>query len=190
MSHHSFLVVFSFPLFLSIFKHSSKGRSRVFLSPVDELGRSLRPLYHRYLALCHRAEHVSLEDAKGALGVSVSYCKALSAAILNGDVDRIELWPYSGESDAIEALNYGTVDVVAGAEAQMQYDLGGPGVPGVYFTTPYLYGSEAASEGVTMVTMATREDDEMFCSFVNLVVLAPSHAQVMGISRQRTMTCH
>ena len=130
--------------------------------------------------------NVSLVDAKGALGVSVSYCKALSAAILNGDVDRIQLWPYSGESDAVEALNNGTVDVVAGAKAQMQYDLGGPGVPGVYFTTPYLYGSESASEGVTMVTMATREDDEMFCSFVNLVVLAPSSAQVMGITQQRS----
>ena len=68
----------------------------------------------------------------------------------------------------------------------MQYDLGGPDVPGVYFTAPYLYGGETASEGVTMVTMATREDDEMFCSFVNLVVLAPSHAQVHGISQQHS----
>ena len=130
--------------------------------------------------------NVSLVDAKGALGVSASYCKALSAAILNGDVESIELWPYSGESDAVEALNNGTVDVVTGAKAQMQYDLGGPDVPGVYFTTPYLYGNETASEGVTMVTMATREDDEMFCSFVNLVVLAPSHAQVHGISQQHS----
>ena len=111
--------------------------------------------------------NVSLVDAKGALGVSVSYCRALSAAILNGDVESIELLPYSGESDAVEALNNGKVDVVAGAKAQIQYDLGGPSIPGVYFTTPYLYGNETAREGVTMITMATREADEMFCSFVN-----------------------
>jgi len=130
--------------------------------------------------------NVSLMDAKGAIGVSVSYCKALSAAILNGDVKSIRLLPYLEESDSVEALNDGTVDVVAGAKAQMQYDLGGPGVPGVFFTAPYLYGNETASEGVTMVTMATREDDEMFCSFVNLVVLAPSHAQVHGINQLRS----
>ena len=130
--------------------------------------------------------NVSLEDARGALGVSVSYCKALSAAILNGEVGSIKLLPYSGESDAVEALNNGTVDVVTGAKAQMQYDLGGPGVPGVFFTTPYLYGNETASEGVTMVTMATREDDEMFCSFVNLVVMAPTNAEVHGINKQRS----
>ena len=86
----------------------------------------------------------------------------------------------------VEALNYGTVDVVAGAKAHMQYDLGGPGVPGVYFPTPYLYGNETSSEGVTMVTMATREDDEMFCSFVNLVALVPSRAQVNGANQQRS----
>jgi len=105
---------------------------------------------------------------------------------LNGDVESIELLPYSGESDAVEALNNGKVDVVAGAKAQIQYDLGGPSIPGVYFTTPYLYGNETAREGVTMITMATREDDEMFCSFVNLVVLAPTNAQVMGINQQRS----
>ena len=125
-------------------------------------------------------------DAKGAIGVSVSYCTALSAAILNGDIESMRLLPYSGEKDAFEALNNGTVDVVTGAKAQIKYDLGGPGVPGVFFTTPYLYGNETASEGVTMFTMATREDDEMFCSFVNLVVLAPTHAQVHGINRQRS----
>ena len=130
--------------------------------------------------------NMSLVDAKGAIGVSVSYCTALSAAILNGDIESMRLFPYAGEQEAVEALNNGTVDVVTGAKAQMKYDLGGPGVPGVFFTTPYLYGNETAREGVTMVTMATREDDEMFCSFVNLVVLAPTHAQVHGINRQRS----
>lgn len=42
------------------------------------------------------------------------------------------------------------------------------------------------SNDVSFFSMVTREDDPVFSSFVNCVVVAPTHAQEIGVTKERS----
>jgi len=62
----------------------------------------------------------------------------------------------------------GTIDVLAGAKVHKKYDFDSS----YHFSTPYFYGDEAANENLTMYALATLEEDTLFSSFVNAIVIA------------------
>lgn len=125
-----------------------------------------------------------LHEATGVVGMSVTYCTAVAVAIKNGKTDGVELFPFFESSNvSYQALHNGTVDILAGAKANLEYDMGSADMPGVTFSTPYFYGNETAEEDLTMYTLATREDDFEFSSFVNLVVMSTIKADRDGIGQ-------
>merc|ERR1712127_844843 len=88
---------------------------------------------------------------------------------------------------SLAALNAGSIDVLAGGKVEMKFDFGSPpSVPGFYYSSPYYFGNETAGTGVSSFSLTTREDDKMFSSFVNCIVLATIYAQENGIKRERS----
>ncbi|KAL7538937.1 hypothetical protein ACHAXR_008892, partial [Thalassiosira sp. AJA248-18] len=57
---------------------------------------------------------------------------------------------------------------------------------GFHFSTPYYYGNEAVSNDVSSYSMATREDDVLFASLVNCIVISTIYAQENSILRERS----
>jgi len=57
---------------------------------------------------------------------------------------------------------------------------------GFYFSTPYYYKNRADGDDVDVYAMATREDDVLFTSFVNCVVMATIYAQENHIQKENS----
>merc|ERR1711862_429032 len=85
---------------------------------------------------------------------------------------------------AYEALNNGTIDVLANALIEFEYDFGSEDLEGVHFSTPYYFGNESFTEDLSAYSLATREDDAIFSSFVECVVGSTMHAQRRKISKK------
>ena len=84
-------------------------------------------------------------NSNNIVGMSVDYCRTLAAAIYNGDSDAVEFTTYlEGSNSSYIALNNGTIDVIAGAQIEKQYDFGTYSLPGVTFSSPYYFGNETA----------------------------------------------
>ena len=84
-------------------------------------------------------------NSNNIVGMSVDYCRTLAAAIYNGDSDAVEFTTYlEGSNSSYIALNNGTIDVIAGARIEKQYDFGTDSLPGVTFSTPFYFGNETA----------------------------------------------
>merc|ERR1719401_3124499 len=123
------------------------------------------------------------EISKGLVGLSKDYCRTLSAALFNGDEKAVDFHTFS-KQDAYVALKDGIVDVVTGGKVEKKYDLG---TPGIQYSTSYYYGNETAREDVSSFALATREDDGLFSSFVNAVVVATIYAQQEEITTSTAM---
>ncbi|KAL7545849.1 hypothetical protein ACHAWF_009200, partial [Thalassiosira exigua] len=80
------------------------------------------------------------------VGMSVDYCRALAAAIFHGDISAVEILNFTEESDSLAALNDESIDVLAGPNIDLKYDLGRlPTLGGFYFSTPcHISGNESA----------------------------------------------
>mmetsp|Transcript_35231 Transcript_35231/g.61868 ORF Transcript_35231/g.61868 Transcript_35231/m.61868 type:complete len:476 (-) Transcript_35231:287-1714(-) len=120
------------------------------------------------------------------VGMSVEYCRTLAAALFNGNSERVNFLTFSGnDNSSFVALNNGTIDVLAGGRVEKKHDfVSSLSVGGFVFSTPYYYGNESAEDDVSVFSLATREDDEIFSSFVNCVVLATIYAWENGIRRE------
>jgi len=141
-------------------------------------------------------------------GVGVIMCRTMAAAILNGNYKRVTLFPFeeSDKDSAYAALMngtigkssrfvggtfpdfvshcVGTIDILANAKAEFEYDFAGNSLEeGFQFSAPYYYGDEPVHEDLSIYTLATREQDAQFSSFVSLVVLATIQAEQDGILR-------
>merc|ERR1719401_2416536 len=123
------------------------------------------------------------EISKGLVGLSKDYCRTLSAALFNGDEKAVDFHTFS-KQDAFDALKDGIVDVLTGGRVEKKYDLG---APGIQYSTPYYYGNETAREDVSLFALATREEDMLFSSFVNVVVVATIYAQEREITTNTGM---
>lgn len=82
---------------------------------------------------------------RGLVGMSADYCRALAAALFNGDTDLVNFTAFSEtDNSSFAALNEGSVHVLAGARVKKKYDfVSSPSPGGVHFSTPYFYGSES-----------------------------------------------
>jgi len=122
------------------------------------------------------------------VGMSVDYCRTLSAAIFVGDSEKVKFLTFTeSDNSSIVALANGTLDVLAGARFWQKYDFAAsPLLGGLHFSTPYFYGNETTGQGVSFSSMATLEDDVVFASFVNCVVMATIHAQENGIQKHKS----
>ena len=86
-----------------------------------------------------------VETSTGQVGLSVDYCRVLSAALFNGNAGALSFHNFTGQEDAVAALNEGIVTVLTGARIEKNYNFGSPPlVPGIQYSTPYYYGNETA----------------------------------------------
>lgn len=76
-------------------------------------------------------------------GMGADYCYALSASIFHGDLRRVTFIKVENEEEGFQALDNGTVDVLAGGKMTLQADvkeaLTGKGFT---FSLPYFYGDD------------------------------------------------
>ncbi|KAL7536958.1 hypothetical protein ACHAWF_005611 [Thalassiosira exigua] len=120
------------------------------------------------------------------VGMSVEFCRVLAAALFSGDMEQVDfvILPETGSSPYASLAN-GTVDVLVGGQIQRKYDFEFyPPFDGLDFSNPYYYGNEPANTDVSFYSIATREDDGLFSSFVNMIVVATIYAEERGISRE------
>lgn len=117
-------------------------------------------------------------ESEGIVGMSTDYCRSLAAAIFYGNYKAVNLFNFSSADEAYLALQNGTVDVLAGTVVNKARDFRGND-----FSTPYYYESGTANEPLIAYAIVTREDDVLFTSFVNCVVLATLYAEEMGINQ-------
>ena len=105
-------------------------------------------------------------------------CRTLAAAIFYGNYEAVNLLNFSSTDEAYLALQNGTVDVLTGTVVNKARDFGGND-----FSTPYYYESGTGREPLIAYAFATREDDVLFTSFVNCVVLSTIYAEERGINQ-------
>mmetsp|Transcript_19228 Transcript_19228/g.40276 ORF Transcript_19228/g.40276 Transcript_19228/m.40276 type:complete len:263 (-) Transcript_19228:48-836(-) len=122
------------------------------------------------------------------VGMSVDYCRTLSAAMFIGDSERVHFLTFTNtDNSSVVALANGTLDVLVGGRNQQEFDFEtSPSLGGLYFSTPYYYGNESTSNSVSFYSMATREGDVLFASFVNCVVMATIYAQENDIQKHKS----
>ena len=136
----------------------------------------------------------NVTSSTGFTGMGVDYCRALAAslaaALFSGDFESANLIGYEESSRNVShvALANGDIDVLVGARKQKKYDfLQSPSLPGVRFSTPYYYDQDDATNVESFFAMATREDDSLFASFVDTIVLATIYAQENNIDRETSI---
>ncbi|KAL7526277.1 hypothetical protein ACHAXR_002497 [Thalassiosira sp. AJA248-18] len=120
--------------------------------------------------------------------ISRVYCRTLAAALFNGDSKDVNFITFQ-ESNITSyiALANGEIDVIVGERVQRKFDFASsPSLGGFHFSSPYYYGNEAASNYVSSYSMATREDDVLFASFVNCIVMSTIYAQENSIQSERS----
>lgn len=122
------------------------------------------------------------------LDMGVEYCSTLAAALFNGDPKKVVIVKYEeSELSSYIALANGEIDVLVGATVQRKYDFSrSSSLVGFHFSTPYYYGDEAASDDVSFYSIATREGDALFASFVNCIVLATIYDQENMLQREKS----
>lgn len=99
-------------------------------------------------------------------------CRTIAAAVFYGDYEAVNLLNFSSTDEAFFALQNGTIDVLAGTNVEKSRDF-----EGFQFSTPYYYKSGTSREALIAFAIATREDDSLFASLVNCVVLATLYAE-------------
>ena len=124
------------------------------------------------------------------VGMGVEYCRAFAAALFGGDDDSVEFTTYeeSSMNNSYIALANGETDVIVGAKVYKKFDFEEPpSLDGVHFSNPYYYGDgDNTTNEKSFFAIARSEDDPLFSSFVNTIVLATIYAQENGISREKS----
>jgi len=125
-------------------------------------------------------------NSSALVGMSVDYCRTLTAALFNGDHKVLNLTTFSENgSSTFTSLDNGTIDVLAGGRVERSYDFNSlPSHRGFQFSTPYYFGNETAGDPVGFFSLVTRDGNVLFSSFVNTIVLATIYAQEKGAERE------
>ena len=86
------------------------------------------------------------KSSNNLVGMGADYCRALSAALFNGDPEAVNIITYpENKNISFAALSNGTIDVLAGALIEQKRDCAiGPSSEGFSFSTPYYFGNERA----------------------------------------------
>ncbi|KAL7538406.1 hypothetical protein ACHAXR_011016 [Thalassiosira sp. AJA248-18] len=130
----------------------------------------------------------NVTESNKLIGMSVDYCRTLAAALLSGDSKDVNFLTFrESNNTSYIALANETIDVVVGGRVQQKYDFAlSPSLGGFHFSTPYYYGNESAGNDVSSYSMATREDDVLFASFFNCIVMSTFYAQENFIQSERS----
>lgn len=119
-------------------------------------------------------------ESTAEVGMGVDFCRTLAAALFGGGYNDVSFLTFRETDDnSYTALVNYTVDVLVGARSEHRY--------GFDFSTPYYWGDGTAINGTNSFSFATRENDRMFSSFVNCVVVATIYALENGIDQERMM---
>ena len=110
-----------------------------------------------------------------------------AAALLNGN-PSVRFVNTGSKLSSYLALSNSEIDVLIGDKVQRKFDFArSSSLNGFHFSTPYYYANnilwDTDLNDVTFFSLITREDDVLFASFVNCIVLATIHAQESRISR-------
>jgi len=132
--------------------------------------------------LVPRGFNGNLTSSDKLVGMNIDYCRTLAAGLSNGDATSVDILTFFLEEDAYLALKNGTINILAGARVHKKYDFDSS----YHFSTPYFYGDEAANENLTIYALATLEDDTLFSSFVNAIVIATIYAAENSIEQDRS----
>jgi len=129
-----------------------------------------------------------ITNSSELVGMSVDYCRALAAGIFNGCSEVVNWSTFSENgTSAYASLDNGTIDVLAGGRVEKKYDFeSSSSLRGFQFSTPYYFGNETAGGELSSFSLVTREDDALFTSFVNIIVLATIYAQEKGTKREKS----
>lgn len=142
------------------------------------------------------ANSTANSTAQHVYGMDADLCRALSSALFQGN-PRYALFVElpDDKSERFAALANGTVDVLMGSEVELYYDFGagrgdGDGddddddrTTSFSFSAPYYYGKDNKDDDDDVVySLATREDNSQFSSFVNTIVYSIIYAEEKGIT--------
>lgn len=132
-----------------------------------------------------------VNETANITGLDVEFCRALSTSLFSGSVDGVEFFEAKTESDAFALLADGYVDVAAGMHWTLQNDVNEPSTgKGFSFSQPYFYGSDSVTDASDPtrvddnLSLATREDDFQWSSFVYWLVDSTFFAEGNGISQR------
>jgi len=131
---------------------------------------------------------VESDRSEGSIqNMGKDYCRILAAALLNGDPKDVVFVETGSKINSYIELDTGRIDVLIGDGNPRKFDLmRSSQLAGFQFSTPYYYGASSDDGGVSFYSIATREDDALFTSFVNCVVLATIYAQENKIEREKS----
>ncbi|KAL7553938.1 hypothetical protein ACHAWF_018683 [Thalassiosira exigua] len=120
------------------------------------------------------------------VGMNIEFCNTLAAALFQGNYEAVRVHTFSDLDDSsFVALSSGKVDVLAGGRIELEYDFkSSSSLDGLHFSTPYFFGNETVGDDVSFYSLVTRDDDVMFSSFVNCIVLAIIFAEEKRIGRE------
>lgn len=83
-----------------------------------------------------------IADVHGLYGMGISYCQSLAAAIFHGNTKALKFITFVDDQSGLTALCNGTIDVLAGIEADFNYDFGTSLDQGISFSMPYYLSNE------------------------------------------------
>lgn len=110
-------------------------------------------------------------------GMDVDYCRAVSAALFDGDPDSVAFVD-TKSADGYQMLRDGSVDVLAGMLWTLQDD-----AKGFSFSRPYFYGPIGDERFDENLCMATVQRDSQWSSFVYWTAQSLVYAEEHGIEQ-------
>lgn len=116
-------------------------------------------------------------DTSAWEGIDVDYCRALSAALFDGDPDSVAFVDTTS-ADGYQMLHDGSLDVLAGMLWTLQDDANG-----FSFSRPYFYGPIGDERFDENLCMATVQRDSLWSSFVYWAAQSLVYAEEHGIEQ-------
>ncbi|CAB9511847.1 extracellular solute-binding protein [Seminavis robusta] len=122
------------------------------------------------------------EETAGWSGFDVAFCRGIAASIFFGDAaDKVVYVEMVDQTESYQALQNGSVDLVAGARVSLQTEYHEPTTgQGYSFSTPCYYDNDSKDAYAFM----TRKDDVQWSDFLFWIVQATIFAEEEGITSQ------
>jgi len=122
--------------------------------------------------------------------IDADFCRALAASLFDSDYSLVDFVELSNDENVLEMLDNGKVDVIAGANPDLQSDLAPSnktltGLSGLSLSLPYFYGDIASASRA----LATSQTDPDWSTFVYWVVTGTIWAEENGVTSKDFQQC-